>query len=44
MPLAWKTSTLYMEQCLECHRDPEKTMEPPAAVFALASVPGLVSK
>jgi hypothetical protein len=39
MPLTWKTKTLYMEWCLECHRDPQKAMGPPAAVFASAGVP-----
>ncbi len=39
MPLTWKTSTLYMEWCLECHRDPEKHIGPLAAVFASAGVP-----
>jgi hypothetical protein len=42
MPLTWKTSTLYMEWCLECHRDPAKAMGPPAAVFASAGLPGPV--
>jgi hypothetical protein len=39
MPLTWKTSTLYMEWCLECHRDPQKSMGPPSMVFASAGVP-----
>jgi hypothetical protein len=39
MPLTWKTSTLYMEWCLKCHREPEKAMGPLGAVFASASVP-----
>jgi hypothetical protein len=39
MPLTWKTSTLYMEWCLECHRNPKKAMGPPSAVFASAGVP-----
>ncbi len=42
MPLTWKTSTLYMEWCLECHRNPEKAMGPPGAVFASAGVPSPV--
>jgi hypothetical protein len=28
MPLTWKTETLYMEWCLECHRQPEKFLRP----------------
>jgi hypothetical protein len=39
MPLTWKVSTLYMEWCLECHRNPEKSVGPPEAVFASAVVP-----
>jgi hypothetical protein len=42
MPLTWKTSTLYMEWCLECHRNPEKAMGSPSAVFASAGVPAPV--
>jgi hypothetical protein len=42
MPLTWKTSTLYMEWCLECHRNPEKAMGPPEKVFASAGVPAPV--
>jgi hypothetical protein len=26
MPLTWKTETLYMEWCLDCHREPERQM------------------
>jgi hypothetical protein len=39
MPLTWKKSTLYMEWCLDCHRDPEKRVGSPAMVFASAGVP-----
>jgi len=39
MPLTWKESTLYMEWCLECHRQPEKNIGPPEAVFASAATP-----
>jgi hypothetical protein len=39
MPLTWKDSTLYMEWCLECHRQPEKYTGPPEAVFASAMTP-----
>ncbi len=28
MPLVWKANTLYMEWCLECHRNPEKYVRP----------------
>ena len=40
MPLTWKTATLYMEWCLECHRNPEKYVGPPEAVFASAAMAG----
>jgi hypothetical protein len=39
MPLTWKYATLYMEWCLECHRDPEKNIVPPNKVFASAGLP-----
>jgi hypothetical protein len=39
MPLTWKYATLYMEWCLECHREPEKFVVPPSEVFATAGVP-----
>jgi hypothetical protein len=39
MPLTWKSATLYMEWCLNCHRNPEKYVGPPEAVFTSASIP-----
>lgn len=42
MPLTWKTSSLYMEWCLECHRAPEKAMGPVSAVFDSAGIPSPV--
>ena len=33
MPLTWRTSTLLMEWCLECHRAPEKFIRPREQVF-----------
>jgi hypothetical protein len=33
MPLMWTVSTLQMEWCLECHRNPEKFVRPRSAVF-----------
>lgn len=35
MPLMWRASTLHMEWCLECHRDPAPSLRPREAVFAL---------
>jgi hypothetical protein len=33
MPLTWKSATLHMQWCLDCHREPEKHVRPPEAVF-----------
>jgi Cytochrome c7 and related cytochrome c len=33
MPLTWKSHTLYMKWCLDCHRNPEKFIRPRAKVF-----------
>jgi hypothetical protein len=33
MPLMWQASTLLMEWCLECHRQPERFVRPRAEVF-----------
>ncbi len=33
MPLVWKASTLHMEWCLECHRQPERYIRPREYVF-----------
>jgi len=33
MPLVWKASTLHMEWCLECHRQPELYIRPREYVF-----------
>jgi formamidopyrimidine-DNA glycosylase len=33
MPLMWRESTLYMEWCLECHRNPERFVRPREQVF-----------
>ena len=33
MPLTWKANTLYMDWCLECHRDPAKYVRPKSEVF-----------
>lgn len=35
MPLTWKTNTLHMQWCLQCHRAPEKRIRPKDAVFDL---------
>ena len=33
MPLTWKSHTLYMKWCLDCHRQPEKFVRPRDHVF-----------
>lgn len=33
MPLMWKENTLYMEWCLDCHRQPENHVRPQHEVF-----------
>lgn len=35
MPLTWKSHTLYMKWCLDCHRTPEKYIRPREEVFNL---------
>ena len=35
MPLMWQHSTLQMEWCLECHRDPTPHLRPHDAVFSM---------
>lgn len=39
MPLVWQEATLHMEWCLECHREPERFVRPPDAVFDMAWQP-----
>jgi len=33
MPLTWRADSLYMQWCLECHREPEKYVRPKSEVF-----------
>ncbi len=35
MPLTWKSHSLYMKWCLDCHRQPEKFIRPRNEVFNL---------
>ena len=39
MPLMWRHSTLHMEWCLECHRQPEAFIRPREEVFNMEWVP-----
>src|SRR4051794_8362956 len=36
MPLTWKTETLYMKWCIDCHRAPEKSLRPRDQVFNMS--------
>ena len=40
MPLTWRTATLHMEWCLECHRAPERFVRPRDKVFDMTWAPG----
>jgi hypothetical protein len=35
MPLTWRTQTLYMKWCLDCHRAPEKFVRPSSEIYNL---------
>lgn len=35
MPLTWRTQTLYMKWCLECHRAPQNFVRPPGEIYNL---------
>ncbi len=35
MPLMWKAHTLYMQWCLECHRDPAPHVRPPEEIYSV---------
>lgn len=39
MPLMWKEQTLFMEWCLECHRNPAPHLRPREEVFNMAWEP-----
>jgi len=39
MPLTWRTQTLYMDWCLDCHRQPERYVRPREQVFNMAWEP-----
>jgi hypothetical protein len=40
MPLVWKSSTLFMEWCLQCHRNPSATQRPLAQIYNMSWQPG----
>jgi hypothetical protein len=35
MPLVYKSASLQMEWCLECHRQPERFLSPKEAIFRM---------
>ena len=39
MPLMWIENSLYMEWCLECHREPERFVRPRQFVFSVSWQP-----
>lgn len=39
MPLTWKTQSLYMQWCLECHREPEKFIRPREEIYNFNYIP-----
>ncbi len=39
MPFTWRVNTLYMNWCLECHRNPEQYIRPRKDVFRMDYVP-----
>jgi hypothetical protein len=41
MQLTFKTETLYMQWCINCHRNPEKILRPKDQIYNLAWVPPL---
>jgi hypothetical protein len=39
MPFTWRVNTLYMDWCLECHRNPEQYIRPRKDVFRMDYLP-----
>jgi hypothetical protein len=39
MPLLWQEASLFMEWCLECHREPERFVRPLEAVYRMDEKP-----
>jgi hypothetical protein len=37
MPLTWRTETLFMKWCVDCHRDPGPNLRRPEEVFSMAA-------
>ena len=39
MPLMWRTNTLHMQWCVDCHRNPEPHLRPRDQVFSMEDWP-----
>ncbi len=39
MPMTWKTETMQMEWCLDCHRDPAKYIRPREEIYTMGWIP-----
>jgi hypothetical protein len=37
MPLTWRTKTLHMQWCVDCHRDPAPSLRPADEIFSMES-------
>jgi hypothetical protein len=44
MPLMWRTATLHMDWCLDCHRDPAAAVRPRERVFDVDWDPGSLTR
>lgn len=44
MPLTWKEHPLFMQWCLECHRDPAQNVRPADKIFDMAFDPASLSR
>jgi hypothetical protein len=41
MPLTWRTETLHMQWCIDCHRDPASSLSPPDQIYSMDKQPKL---
>jgi hypothetical protein len=41
MPLMWRTETLHMQWCIDCHRDPLPSLRPPEEIYSMNATPTL---
>lgn len=40
MPITWKANSFDMRWCLKCHRNPERYLRPPEAIYDMTWMPG----